>query len=420
MVSRQLHIYYNMLITNIQQLHGIHKKNHVLKGANMAILPNITNAFLRIEGEHIAEYGLMKELKHKNDPSYDASGQMILPAWCDSHTHIVYAGSREQEFIAKIKGMSYEEIAQNGGGILHSAKKLNETSELDLFNQAWARLEAVKKLGTGAIEIKSGYGLTVEGELKMLRVIKKLKETSNLLIKATFLAAHAYPTEFKNNHQGYIRQIIEEMLPVIAREKLADYIDVFCEKGFFSVEETEQILKAGKKYGLKPKIHANQLHHSGGVQVGVKHKAISVDHLECMGDAEIECLKSSKTIATLLPSAAFFLRLPYQPARKMIDAGLPVALATDYNPGSSPSGNMPFLVALSCIQLKMLPEEAINAATLNGACAMELQNEVGSIAIGKRANLIFTKKIPSLAYFPYSFGENLIDKVVINGNVVGK
>jgi imidazolonepropionase len=404
-----------MLITNIQQLYSIRKITKLLKGADMAKLPSLKNAFLRIEGEHIAEYGLMKDLKHNNDLTYDASGQSILPAWCDSHTHLVYAGSRENEFIDKIKGKTYEEIARNGGGILNSAQKLNVTSEDDLFSQAWQRLEAVKRLGTGAIEIKSGYGLTVEGELKMLRVIKRLKETSNVLIKATFLAAHAYPTTFKENHQGYIREIIEEMLPIIAQEKLADYIDVFCEKGFFSTKETAQILQAGKQYGLKPKIHANQLHHSGGVQVGVKHKAISVDHLECIGDEEIDCLKHSKTIATLLPTAAFFLRLPYQPARKMIDAGLPIALATDYNPGSSPSGNMPFLVALSCIQLKMLPEEAINAATLNGAYAMELQNEVGSITVGKKANLIFTKKIPSLAYLPYSFGDNLIDKVMLKG-----
>jgi imidazolonepropionase len=412
MVSLQI---ITMLITNIQQLYGIRKTTKLLKGADMAKLPSLKNAFLRIEGEHIAEYGLMKDLKHNNDLTYDASGQSILPAWCDSHTHLVYAGSRENEFIDKIKGKTYEEIARNGGGILNSAQKLNVTSEDDLFSQAWQRLEAVKRLGTGAIEIKSGYGLTVEGELKMLRVIKRLKETSNVLIKATFLAAHAYPTTFKENHQGYIREIIEEMLPIIAQEKLADYIDVFCEKGFFSTKETAQILQAGKQYGLKPKIHANQLHHSGGVQVGVKHKAISVDHLECIGDEEIDCLKHSKTIATLLPTAAFFLRLPYQPARKMIDAGLPIALATDYNPGSSPSGNMPFLVALSCIQLKMLPEEAINAATLNGAYAMELQNEVGSVTVGKKANLIFTKKIPSLAYLPYSFGDNLIDKVMLKG-----
>ncbi len=382
----------------------------------MSVLPCLDNAYLHIEGDTIVGYGLMSEIPNlKSDMVYDAEGQFVLPAWCDSHTHIVYAGSREAEFEDKIKGISYEEIARKGGGILNSAQKLNETSEDDLFAQAWQRLEAVKKRGTGAIEIKSGYGLTVEGELKMLRVIKRLKNASNLTIKASFLAAHAYPTAFKNDHQGYIRQIIDEMLPIVAAENLADYIDVFCEKGFFSVAETEQILEAGAKYGLKPKIHANQLHLSGGVQVGVKHKAVSVDHLECMGESEIDCLKDSNTIATLLPTAAFFLRLPYQPARKLIDAGLAVALATDYNPGSSPSGNVPFLLSLSCIQMKMTPEEAINAVTLNGAYAMEVQDELGSITIGKKANLIFTKAMPSLSYLPYAFGDNLIDKVMING-----
>ena len=387
-------------------------------------MPYLEDAYVQIEGDTIVDYGSMKDFNilHQNTEGvsnakniYDAEGQFVLPAWCDSHTHIVYAGSREHEFEDKIKGISYEEIARKGGGILNSAQKLNETSEDDLFAQAWTRLEAVKKLGTGAIEIKSGYGLTVEGELKMLRVIKRLKTASNMTIKATFLAAHTFPTAFKNNHQGYIRQIIEDMLPRVAAENLADYIDVFCEEGFFSMAETEQILEAGLKYGLKPKIHANQLHLSGGVQVGVKHNAVSVDHLECMSDVEIECLKNSNTIATLLPTAAFFLRMPYQPARKLIDANLVVALATDYNPGSSPSGNVPFLLSLSCIQMKMTPEEAINAVTLNGAYAMEVDNELGSITIGKKANLIVTKKMPSLSYLPYSFGENLIDKVMIKG-----
>ena len=406
----------------------------------MDVLPCLDNAYLHIEGDTIVGYGSMSDwrfrmseqttiesphrmpdsppsdIRHpKSDIVYDAEGQFVLPAWCDSHTHIVYAGSREHEFEDKIKGVSYEEIARKGGGILNSAQKLNETSEDDLFAQAWTRLEAVKQLGTGAIEIKSGYGLTIEGELKMLRVIQRLKAASNMTIKASFLAAHTYPTVFKNNHQGYIRQIIDEMLPIVADENLADYIDVFCEKGFFSMSEAAQILKAGVKYGLKPKIHANQLHLSGGVQVGVKHKAISVDHLECISDLEIECLKNTQTIATLLPTAAFFLRMPYQPARQLIDAGLPVALATDYNPGSSPSGNVPFLVALSCIQMKMTPQEAINAVTLNGAYAMEVSDTLGSITIGKKANLIITKKMPSLSYLPYSFGDNLIDKVMIKG-----
>ena len=406
-----------MLIINIKQLIGVRENPQLLRGTAMADLPLLENAFLRIEEEKIADYGLMQklDLSNETDEIYDAKGAFVMPTWCDSHTHIVYAGSRENEFIDKIKGLSYAEIAQKGGGILNSAKRIAETSEDELFEQAWKRLEAVKQTGTGAIEIKSGYGLSIEGELKMLRVIERLKNTSNLLIKSTFLAAHTYPEAFKHNHQGYISQIIDEMLPAVASEKLADYIDVFCEEGFFSVAETEQILEAGYKYGLKPKIHANQLHRSGGVQVGVKHQAISVDHLETMGEEEIACLSNSNTIGTLLPSAAFFLRMQYPPARQMLDANIALALASDFNPGSSPSGNIPFLIALSCIQMKILPEEAINAATLNGAYAMEIDEQVGSITKGKLANLIFTKPMPSLAYFPYSFGENLIDKVMIRG-----
>lgn len=406
-----------MLIINIKQLIGVRENPQLLRGTAMADLPLLENAFLRIESEKIADYGLMQalDLSNETDDIYDAKGAFVMPTWCDSHTHIVYAGSREDEFIDKIKGLSYTEIAQKGGGILNSAKRISETSEDELFKQAWQRLEAVKQTGTGAIEIKSGYGLSLEGELKMLRVIQRLKNSSNLLIKSTFLAAHTYPEAFKHNHQGYIRQIIDEMLPVVAAEKLADYIDVFCEEGFFSVAETEQILEAGYKYGLKPKIHANQLHRSGGVQVGLKHQAISVDHLETMGEEEIACLSNSNTIGTLLPSAAFFLRMQYPPARQMLDANVALALASDFNPGSSPSGNMPLLIALSCIQMKMLPEEAINAATLNGAYAMEISEQVGSITKGKLANLIFTKQMPSLVYLPYSFGENLIDKVMIRG-----
>ncbi|MDZ7878422.1 MAG: imidazolonepropionase [Saprospiraceae bacterium] len=407
-----------MLIINIKELFGVREKPHFLKGKAMSELPSLKNAYLQIEGETIVDYGEMKNIHpalRKIDPSViDATGRFVMPAWCDSHTHIVYAGSRESEFVDKIKGLTYEEIAQRGGGILNSAKRLNDTSEGELFRQSWKRLQEVRSLGTGAIEIKSGYGLTVEGELKMLRVIKKLKAQSDLLIKSTFLA-HTYPLEFRTEHQAYIRLITHELLPIIEREKLADYIDVFCENGFFSVAETQQILEAGKRFGLKAKIHANQLSNSGGVQVAVKNDAVSADHLECLGDAEIACLKNSNTIPTLLPTAAFFLRLPYQPARKMIDAGLGVTLATDYNPGSSPSGNMPFLVALSCIQLRMTPEEAINAATLNGACAMELDPSVGSITRGKIANLIITKSMPSLAFLPYSFGNNLIEKVIIKG-----
>ena len=405
-------------IINIRLLVNTRQQNQLLRGKELASLPCIKNAYLIIEDGIIAEYGKMdmyntREVDFNN--TIDAQGQFILPCWCDSHTHLIFAASREEEFVDKINGMSYAEIAARGGGILNSAKKIAETSESELLRSALSRLQEVIQLGTGAIEIKSGYGLSVEGELKMLRVIKKLKEISPILIKATFLGAHTYPLAYKENHQGYIDLIVKEMLPVIAKEKLADYIDVFCETGFFSPEETETICKAGMSYGLKPKIHANQLNLSGGTQVGVKLGAISVDHLETMDDDSIQILADSNTIGTLLPTAAFFLRMPFQPARKLIDAGCAIALATDFNPGSSPSGNMNLVIAMSCIQMKMLPEEAINAATINGAYAMEVQDELGSISIGKKANLIFTKPIPSLAYLPYAFGSNLIDKVMIGG-----
>lgn len=409
------------LITNIKLLVNTREQNQLLRGKELAQLPCIENAYLLIEDDEIARYGRMEDLSTVNQqPSttINASGQFVLPAWCDSHTHLVFAASRENEFIDKLKGLTYAEIAAKGGGILNSAKKINETTEDELFNLAWKRLEEVSKMGTGAIEIKSGYGLTVEGELKMLRVIKKLKERSKLTIKATFLGAHTYPLEYKENHQGYIDCIINEMLPVIAKEKLADYIDVFCETGFFSPEETETICRAGMSYGLKPKLHVNQLNSIGGIETGIKLNAVSLDHLETMTDDDINNLSKSNSIGTLLPTAAFFLRMPFQPARKLIDAGSAIALATDYNPGSSPSGNMNLVVAMSCIQMKMLPEEAINAATINGAYAMELQNELGSITIGKKANLIFTKPIPSIAYIPYSFGGNLIDKVILRGEFI--
>lgn len=408
-----------MLLTNIKYLLGIHPETKALRGQALAQLPGIEQAYLRIEGSQIVDYGPMSELKSLESPAqtHDLSGRYVLPCWCDSHTHLVFAGSREQEFVDKIHGLTYAEIAQKGGGILNSAQLLQKTPAEVLFQQAWKRLEGLKKLGTGAIEIKSGYGLTPEAEIKMLRVIKRLKQEANIPIKATFLGAHAFPTAFKDDRRGYIRQIIEEMLPVIALEGLADYIDVFCEQGFFTPDETAQILEAGRRYGLKAKLHANQLHSSGGVQVGVQAGAVSVDHLENIGPEEIQLLAQHPTIATLLPSAAFFLRLPYPPARQLIEAGAAVAIATDYNPGSSPSGNMPLLIALSCIQMRMLPEEAINAATFNGACAMEVQQEVGSIAVGKRANLIVTKPMPSLAYLPYAFGNNLIEQVLINGSV---
>ena len=410
------------LIQHIKQLVSTREENQLLRGAALAELPVIEDAFVLIEDGIIADYGHMYELELKVPqlPKHiiDADGQFVLPTWCDSHTHIVFAKTREEEFIDKIKGVSYAEIAAKGGGILNSANKLNAASEDELFNSAWGRLEEVSKLGTGAIEIKSGYGLTVAGELKMLRVIKKLKEKSGLSIKSTFLAAHTYPVEFKENHQGYIDSIINEMLPVIAAEKLADYIDVFCETGFFSPEEMENICKAGMSYGLKPKLHVNQLNSIGGIESAIKLNALSVDHLETMTDDDVKLLSGSNTIGTLLPTAAFFLRMQYQPARKLIDSGCAISLASDYNPGSSPSGNMNFVVALSCIQMNMLPEEAINAATINGAFAMELEKELGSVTIGKKANLIFTKPIPSLAYLPYSFGANLIDKVMINGEFI--
>ena len=411
----------SIIITDIQTLYGIQQAGRsVFKGAELGNVEQISHAWLSIHDGLISGFGKMETIAEKVDLSSfkevrSVKGKSILPTWCDSHTHIVFAGSREDEFVSRIKGLSYETIAKNGGGILNSAKKLNETSEEELLESASARLRSLIKMGTGAIEIKSGYGLCLAGELKMLRVIKKLKENFEIPIKATFLGAHAFPAEYKNDHQGYIDLIINEMLPAIQKENLADYIDVFCENGFFNAEETDRILKAGSLHELKAKIHANQLNFSGGIQVGVANNAISVDHLECVGAEEIDALKNSNTIGTILPSAAFFLGIAYQPARKMIEANLAIALASDYNPGSSPSGNMPFIMALACTQLKMTPEEAFNAVTFNAAHAMELANELGSITIGKKANLIITKAIPSLAFIPYAFGSNLIDQVLING-----
>ncbi|MBX2931962.1 MAG: imidazolonepropionase [Chitinophagaceae bacterium] len=409
------------LITNIKLLVNIREENKLLRGKELANLSVIENAFLIIEHQKIAAYGAMENLVHHTETItdvIDATGQIVLPCWCDSHTHLVFATSRENEFIDKIKGKSYAEIAASGGGILNSAKKIALATEEELFDSAWQRLQELIQLGTGAIEIKSGYGLSVDAEIKMLRVIKALKQQAPIPIKATFLGAHTYPLEYKENHQGYIDLIIKQMLPIIAKENLADYIDVFCEDGFFSKEETITICKAGMQYGLKPKIHANQLNLSGGVEAGVALNAISVDHLETMDDTTIALLASSNTIGTLLPTAAYFLRMSFQPARKLIDSGCAIALASDFNPGSSPSGNMNIVTSMSCVQMKMLPEEVINAATINGAYAMELENEVGSITKGKRANLIFTKQVPSLAYLPYAFGSNLIDKVMINGKII--
>jgi imidazolonepropionase len=408
-----------LLIKNIGVLAGVRLEDELLRGKALAEIPMISDAYLLLEDGIIAAYGAMSDLETDipQMPSHeeDAQGGFILPAWCDSHTHLVFAGSRETEFVDKIKGMSYADIAAKGGGILNSARRLNDATEDQLFIDAWKRLQDLMKLGTGAIEIKSGYGLTEEGELKMLRVIKRLKEKSPIPVKASFLGAHTYPMKYKENHEGYISMLIEKLLPKISAEGLADYIDVFCEQGFFSVEEMERIVKAGAIHGLKPKLHINQLNSLGGIQSAVKMNAISVDHLEVMTEADIQCLSSSNTIGTLLPTAAYFLRMPFQPARKLIDAGACIALASDFNPGSSPSGNMNQVVSMSCIQMRMLPEEAIQAATIQGAYAMELQNEVGSIRIGKRANLILTQPIPSLAYLPYAFGSNLIKNVFING-----
>lgn len=408
------------LFTHIKSLLGTHAINPdgPLRGTALSKLPAIENAWLLLEGDTIAGFGPMDTLPSdiRPDETIDASGRYVLPAWCDSHTHLVFAAPRESEFIDKIRGLSYAEIAAKGGGILSSARKLNAMPEDELFERAQIRLAAAASMGTGSIEIKSGYGLTVDGELKMLRVIKRLQESSPVIIKSTFLGAHAIPEEYRGNREGYIRLIIDEMLPKIAEEKLADYIDVFCEQNFFTPDETISICEAGKKFGLRPRIHANQLHVSGGVQAGIAVGALSVDHLESMDAAAISSLAQSSTIGTLLPSAAFFLRMPYQPARDLIEAGCAIALATDFNPGSSPSANMGLVIALSCIQLKMLPEEAINAATLNGAFAMGLEGTTGSITVGKKAQVILTKPMPSIAYLPYSFGEQMVDAVWLQGN----
>jgi len=408
------------LITNIKELIQVRQTPiKKVSGAEMAILPIIENAYLLIEDNLIADFGKMENLPNITvEKTIDATGKVVLPAWCDSHTHIVYAGNRVQEFVDRINGLSYEEIANRGGGILNSAKKLNETSEEEIYNQSKLRLEEIMSQGTGAVEIKSGYGLTVEGELKMLRVIKKLKENYPAEIKSTFLGAHAFPTEFKENHAGYIDIIINEMLPKIAEENLADYIDAFLETGYFSIEETEKIMEAGKKYGLTAKIHVNQFTAINGIEACVKHNALSVDHLEIVTDEDIEILKNSETIPVALPSCSYFISIPYTPARKMIQAGLPLALATDFNPGTTPSGNMNFVVATACIKMKMTPEEAINAATINGAYAMGISETHGSITKGKRANLIITKPITSYYQLPYAFGTNLIDEVIIEGKSI--
>lgn len=408
---------WDILIQNIKGLVQVRGKNPgPVKGKAMGELPMLNNAYLAMADGRITAFGLMNDCPSvKANQTIDAMGRFVFPSFVDSHTHLVFAASREEEFVMKIKGATYEEIAARGGGILNSAKKLQRTSEDELFERTLVRAFEIIGMGTGTVEIKSGYGLTTRDELKMLRVARRIGRETPLMVKTTFLGAHAIPKE--KTREGYIQEILDEMIPAVAEEKLADYIDVFCEQGFFSADETEKIVERGKTYGMKPRIHANQLHRSGGVQVGVKTSALSVDHLENMGDEEIDVLLNSSVMPVALPGAAFFLGLPFTPARKIIDAGLPLAIASDYNPGSAPSGNMPLMVALACIKMKMTPEEAINAATLNTACTLELDSQVGSITPGKMANVFITKPIPSVDFIPYAFGSSLIETIILKGVV---
>lgn len=411
-----------LLIRNIHTIFQVEDASPLrsrVAGRDMQYLPALHQAYLLVQEGKIAGFGPMDQCPDLHGVQVeDASGRMLLPCWCDSHTHLVFAASRENEFVDRIHGLSYEEIALRGGGILNSALRLRDTPEEALLEQALERLHEVQRYGTGAIEIKSGYGLSVEGELKMLRVIRAMREHTKMPIKATFLGAHALPAEYRHDREGYLRLIEKKMLPKIAAEGLADYIDAFCEKNFFSPAETARLIDAGSRYGLKAKVHTNQFNSLGGIEVCVERGAVSVDHLEVLTDEEIECLKNSDTLPVLLPSAPFFLNDHYPPARRMLDAGLPVALATDYNPGSSPSGKMPFVISLACIKLRMTPEEAVNAATLNGAAALELSHSHGSIAVGKAASFFLTKPIPSLAYMPYAFGSDVVERVWIEGERV--
>ncbi len=407
------------IIINIKQLLQVRAINVIkVSGLEMSILPKLENAFLIIDKNFIEAFGNMIDCPNLSQYIViNADQKTVLPTWCDSHTHIVYAGNRELEFVDRLQGLSYEAIANKGGGILNSAQKLNQTSEQELYKQSEIRLKEVIAQGTGAVEIKSGYGLTVEGELKMLSVIKKLAHNYKIAIKATFLGAHAFPAIYKQNQECYIDLIINEMLPAIAQENLADFVDVFCETGYFTVLQTQKIIKAAKSYGLIPKIHVNQFTNISGIEMAVQNNALSVDHLEIVSDQDIAVLKNSVTIAVALPLCSFFIEIPYTPARKIIDAGLPIAIATDFNPGTAPSGNMNLVVAMACIKMKMTTEEAINAATINGAYAMNLSQSHGSITVGKRANLIITKPLTSYHQIPYNFGSNLIETVIIEGIV---
>lgn len=408
-----------MLIKNIKTIVGILPQGVLrLCGSEMNTLNTLDNAYLMVEDGLIKEFGKMEECPDYRGETIDASGKMVFPSFCDSHTHIVFAGSREGEFLDKINGLSYEEIAKRGGGILNSARLLHETSEDELYRQALRRLKMVIGFGTGAIEIKSGYGLSTEDELKMLRVIKRLSQATPATVKATFLGAHAFPQEYKNGREDeYIDLLCNEMLPKVAEQQLAEYVDVFCDKGFFTVEQTARILETAQKYGIRGKIHANELDFSGGVQVGVRYNALSVDHLESSGEKEIEALKGSETMPTGLPGCSFFLNLPYAPLKQMINSGLSVALATDFNPGSTPSGNMKMVLSLACIKMRLTPAQAINAATINGAYALGISDTHGSITAGKRANLFITTEISSIAYIPYSYTEPMVDTVILNGKI---
>ena len=410
----------SLLIKNIKKLIQCRTENiSFVSGKDMSFLPSIDNAYLVIKNGKISDFGKMQDFKETGfNEVIDAKDRMILPSWCDSHTHIVFAGNRSKEFIDRIKGLSYEEIAARGGGILNSAKLLQNTSKEDLYNQSNMRINSVIRQGTGAIEIKSGYGLSLESELKMLQVIKQIKDSSKIQVKSTFLGAHAYPNEFKENKDGYIDLVLNKMLPAFSKENLIDYIDVFCEKGYFSPEDTEKIIKEGLKYNIRSKIHVNQFNVLGGVKIAVENNALSVDHLEVLQDDDIKILSKGSTIPVVLPTCSYFLGIDYAPARKLIDAGLPVAIASDFNPGSSPSGNMNFVISTACTKMKLTTEEAINAATINGAYAMGLENKVGSISKDKIANLIITNKINSIDDIPYNFGGNQIYKIILEGQLI--